>query len=1008
MRPIPDSGGEFAAGTISNRLLHGEVPRTVGGGEGSERSVSSAGVRRMFSNTRLVGRGPLLAALDAERRKAASGCFRCVLLSGDAGLGKSRVASEFAKRGGRTSVSLVARAYPLGATASLGVWAEAIESHLRNLTPEEIERLSGGFLDDLAGLLRSVAAVRGWAPSEEPPRVRLLQGLAALLANMAERATVIVVMDDMHLADASSWEALHYLGRNLTDCRVLFLAIARPAELKDNDVACEVLLGLEHDGCVNRIDIAPLDREALAELADDVLARQAPPATVAWLAEHSRGNALFALSLLEALVEQEADLSEPQLRSLPDTLADAVQAQLRSFDEPTVATLELLAVVGRRVELSDLVSLSARPLDRLTSILHRLVASRLVVEEERGRSLTYEIAHPLIQQVIAHNIGGARRRSLHRLVARALVEAGRLGAAAPHFARSAGEGDHEAVAALRDAVRQAEQQGAYREALTILDALVQILPPGDSRWLDVFNALQWQAEWVAEHRADAHAILAVDAMRELDRMLEGAGPGPRAAVKFRLASFLAWGSGNLEEAERVCDAAIDLFEQAGNVRSTLIAHTELAWIRSLKGEFHTAEAMARTVVEQAQKAGEGFAMGHAIGTVGYQALARGGLDEAETIFAWAVGLAREQGDGYKLISSMSAMALAHAFGGNLEEALALLEEARRAYPAYSESMLLEWSTVVQWFAGDFPATVRAAAEVVSFNPGGLGRRRGFAMPFAAVAAAEMGLLAEAQRYLDRAKTTYENKTWSFFGDYGSWAEAVLLSCEGKLSEAVEVLSEAVRRVADMRALPSASLLLYELAETAGVAGEGARAGEAACQLEEAAEIIGRPLYRGLAAAAKGWAELADGDEKSAAESARDAVSLLAPGGTRALLARSYDLLGRALVTAERVEAVEAFGNAVSLFAECGATRRRERAVQAMRELGSSGRRAAASVRGAGSLTHREREVVQMAAQGHTSRGIAEALFIGQRTVETHLSNAYAKLGVDSRAQLIRRASELGL
>jgi DNA-binding CsgD family transcriptional regulator len=282
------------------------------------------------------------------------------------------------------------------------------------------------------------------------------------------------------------------------------------------------------------------------------------------------------------------------------------------------------------------------------------------------------------------------------------------------------------------------------------------------------------------------------------------------------------------------------------------------------------------------------------------------------------------------------------------------------------------------------------------------------MPFAAVAAAEMGLLAEAQRYLDRAKTTYENKTWSFFGDFGAWSEAVLLSCEGKLTESIELLSEAVRRVGDMHALPSASLLLYEIAETASMAGEAARACQAATQLAEDAEAIRRPFYLGLAAAARGWAELADGDEKSAAESARDAVSLLAPAGTRALLGRSYDLLGRALVNAERVEAVEAFGNAVSLFAGCGATRRHERAVQAMRELGSSGRRAAASVRGAGSLTHREREVVQMAAQGHTSREIAEALFIGQRTVETHLSNAYAKLGVDSRAQLIRRASELGL
>ncbi|MGH2690654.1 MAG: ATP-binding protein, partial [Actinomycetota bacterium] len=377
----------------------------------------------MLSKTRLVGRTPQLSMLDAERRRAAGGSFRCVLLTGDAGLGKSRLASEFARRAGRGTSVLLARAYPLGETAPLGVWAEALESHLRNLPPAEIQRLSGGFLDDLAGLLRSIAAVRGWAPSQDPPRARLLQGLAALLANMATGSTVIVVMDDMHLADASSWEALHYLARNLPGARVLLLVIARTAELREHPVAGEILLGLEHDGSLRRVPLSALPRDAIAELADDVLGRQAPAATVQWLSDHSRGNALFALSLLDALVEQEADLTEPELRTLPETLAEAVHTQLRGFDDPAMATLELLAVVGQRVELSDLASLSARPLDRLTGILHRLVASRLVVEEERGRSLSYEIAHPLIQQVIAQSIGGARRRSLHRLIARALLAA---------------------------------------------------------------------------------------------------------------------------------------------------------------------------------------------------------------------------------------------------------------------------------------------------------------------------------------------------------------------------------------------------------------------------------------------------------------------------------------------------------------------------------------------------------------------------------------------------------
>ncbi|HEU5448691.1 MAG TPA: ATP-binding protein, partial [Acidimicrobiia bacterium] len=181
--------------------------------------------------TKLVGRADELAALEEEWRRAASGQFRCVLVEGDPGVGKTRLVEELAARHRRRAVILAARAYPLGTTASFGLWAEALEGQLRGLPAEEISRLCGGFLDDLAELLRSVAAVRGAAPDHAPPRFRVLDGLAVVLANMARQAPVAALLDDVHLADDSSWQALGYLARNLAGARVLVLAVARPAEL---------------------------------------------------------------------------------------------------------------------------------------------------------------------------------------------------------------------------------------------------------------------------------------------------------------------------------------------------------------------------------------------------------------------------------------------------------------------------------------------------------------------------------------------------------------------------------------------------------------------------------------------------------------------------------------------------------------------------------------------------------------------------------------------------------
>ena len=113
-------------------------------------------------------------------------------------------------------------------------------------------------------------------------------------------------------------------------------------------------------------------------------------------------------------------------------------------------------------------------------------------------------------------------------------------------------------------MRQAEQREAFRESLDLLSELVDILPPADPRWLDVLGAMYWQAEWVVDHRAETRAETAIRALRAIDGLLaDSPDDARRATVKFRLANFLAWGTGELPEAEHACREAIRLFEAAG-------------------------------------------------------------------------------------------------------------------------------------------------------------------------------------------------------------------------------------------------------------------------------------------------------------------------------------------------------------------------------------------------------------------------------------------------------------
>jgi DNA-binding CsgD family transcriptional regulator len=957
--------------------------------------------------TSLVGRAPELALLQAELDRARCGELRCVVLLGEPGVGKTRLARELTEQDG--VVSLSARAYRSGVTTPFGLWSEAFERHLRGLDQRRVSELCSGFLDDLAVLLRSVAAVRGGEPDREQPRARLLEGMAVLLGNLAASGPVVVLLDDMHLADASSWEALSYLVRCLPDAGVLVLVTARAAELAVEPVGTEVLLALEQDGLARRLQLEPLPPAAIHDLAAAAIMGEPPPALVEWLSGRSRGNPLFALGLLRALLEEGADLAAPSLASLPEELTARVAGRVRALEAPSVELLELLAVLGRRVELRSLVGLAGQPPHAVARTLESLVRSRLVAEDERGADLVYEIAHPLVQDAIYEQIGGARRRLLHRAVGRELLAAGRLGEAAPHYVRSAAQGDAETVAVLCQAVHESEQREAYREALEILGSLVDVLPPGDPRWRDVVAALSWDARWVIDHRADAHAEIGIAALRRMDAVLESLPDlAARAVVKLRLASFLGWGPGSLAEAERVARAALDLFERAGDDRGRLLAEHELAWLRGLNGDLAAMAERAGRVADAAEALGDDVVMRRATRTCALAYVFCGRFSAADGSVSRSIEMARQAGDSYALVVSLVARAQAYAQEGRIAEAWEPLREAAALDPGWQDYGLREYSCVVQWMAGDFEKVVAGIQPVLALLPGVVSKRRGLGVAFAALSAAEMGDLGLATRIMDRLRPAYGGQDWVPYGLLVAYADATLQWRSGHTAEGLAAMWRTADRLRAADAMPLAGIVLAETAEAAAISGDRAAAVLAAAGLDAVAGAIDRYLYHALAGMGAAWTALAHSDAEGAAASAEQAVALLSGTGYRALSGRALEVLGRALARTERQRAVEVLTTAADTFAACGAVWRRRRVLEQLRALGPRGRTAAAALSGPSSLTGREREVASLAASGLTTREIGERLFLSERTVEGHLARIYAKLGVASKVQLVARAGDLGL
>jgi DNA-binding CsgD family transcriptional regulator/tetratricopeptide (TPR) repeat protein len=950
---------------------------------------------------RLIGRDQELAELDAAFAQASTGRLRCVLLLADPGVGKTRLAQEVLERHARAAMGLAARAHPLSGSASFGLWAEALERHLRDREPDEVRALCDG-LDDLAGLLRSVAVARGTEARSAPvpSRPRVLDGLGALVAELARERPLIVVLDDVHQADPSSWDVLHYLADHPVGAGLLVIAIARTGALTRQPEAMRVLLDLEQQGALQRMVLNPLSDPAVGELAREVLGPEATPEVVDALVARSRGNAFFALGLLQALAGPHLAGEGERPGALPEVVVEAVRTRVLGVEPLGREVLELLAVAGDRLELSEIARLTTPPLADLALALERLVDMRLLVEERVHARWGYEIAHPLIEETIRHDLGAARRLVIHRLLGRALLARGQLAEAAAHFAHSAEAGDDEAIEVVQGALAEADRRGAYREGVTLLGVLGDLLPAGDDRWATVAEELP---HWMFDHRADGDTGTAAAALSKIDALPQAhLDTHARAVIKGRLVTTLAYGTGDVERAAREADEAIALFERAGDRAGALRAAIERAYIGAIAGDIRMLVQGAERVLGEA--GAEDSVLEAALGGLSSGRFVSGDVDGAEEAVDRALEVARRLGDPYRILRHAMSLGWILGYSGDLPGAYAAFEQARAADPGWRQSIVLGLEAEIRWLAGDLAGAVRCAEEGVLT---GLSLRRGLAAVVGALAGAETDGLGEARRALVQARGVYGGRRdWFYVTDQFRHAEGMLAWRDGRLDAARVELERSAQNLLAMNAPALAPPVLVDLVELCAELGDADGAAAASDRLAEVAALVARPLYDGFAALAQAWAALAGGALEQGERRGRDAAEWFGTTGYLGYQARALAAEGAARQRRDpaRVDGLRA---AAAAFNEIGATWRRDRVLERLRSVGAAGRRAAATALGADAFTAREWEVARLAAQRLTAQEIGELLIVSRRTVESHRASIYSKLDVHSKGELMRALAERG-
>jgi DNA-binding CsgD family transcriptional regulator len=932
---------------------------------------------------RLVGREVEMGALRAALDRARDGDLAIVVVEGEAGIGKSRLVAEaLAGAGGFTILRGAGdelehdRPFaPLVSALDLDVAspdadAAAIGALLAHHAPRQVP-----------GLASSVAELR----------YLVVDGIAELLERRAGDAPVALVLEDLHWADTSTLLAVRAIARRLVGMPALLVLTVRPERAQQPEF--ERLLGTL--GTAEHLHLAPLDDDAVTTLVA-LLVGGAPGPNLRRLTLGATGNPLFIGELVEALRDEDR-LSvddrtvEAAGTELPQTFPRTVLRRVASLAPETASVLRIAAVLGSRFTIDDLGAVSQRSAaDLVASVEEAMLAAVL-----RSGPEELEFRHDLVRRAIYEDLAPPVRAALHRAAGRAL--AGRRAPAARvafHFEAAGGPGDDESVEWL---VRAADSAytNAPDSAADLLERAAAIAGPSHARFPDVETALcnalvtsgrdVAKAEEIARrHLPHARADLCDSLRRSLATALILQGrPDEAVAV--------------LEEAAH---AATDDVERAR-------FDVEVALACLMAGDMPRAAVAASRAETTGRAAGDPVSTAVALVVRGRVASTALDFDEAVRLCRRGVEVAATDTSG------MAARAHPQFFEGLVLHDADRLDDVARAVElglmrckqhgaVWPMPLYHALAAFGRYRAGGLDECETAAeACLVAADESGSDLATMWAHSLLALAALHRGDVGRAQRSIVAAGEARERANSLLGADLMVLADARLKARRGDVDGARELLGIAWSVVTARELWPMQVVLAVDLVGCALATSRADLAREVADALERVAATTGLPAHVGTAR----WVHGLVAGDVDALVAAVDAYE-----GSPRLLERAAVGVDAALalhVAGRRDEAVALADSVLARYDTLGAEGDAAIAYRRLRPVLPRSRRAPVvrrPVTGWESLTPTERAVADRVAAGDPNRLVAETLGISPRTVETHLSRVYAKLGVTSRVQLAVEAA----
>ncbi len=917
-----------------------------------------------------------------------------MLVHGDAGVGKSRLVSEIL---GDWEGCVLRGAVAVGE----GAYAPVVEV---------LRAVSDAFGDAALAEQAKVLLPELAMPWREVDHTALVAAIHRTLRDVARRHPTVVVLEDLHWANAATIELLPMLAASLSNERLLIVGTYRSEELPRPHPLRAMRSELRRGGRLVEVALGPLAPGETGEMLAGLFG--IPPSTdlVAAVHERAEGLPFFIEELAAALMERSAlakrdglvELAGGTELPLPESVLDAVLVATARLRREHQLAVELAAVSGVRIDLPSFSHLVS-PED-----VDALLDAGLLMEESSDSAV---FRHALVREALYRAIPWARRRGHHRLLAEHLATR----RTAPELVAEHWIAAHEPARARPLLLAAAEQfcsLHAYRDAAALGRRALSIWPQGEgeSERLGVLERLADCSELCAELE-EAASVWA-----ELAELRRSRDEHVLAGLAFRRLANAAGMLGDWQRAVAAREAGADAFVVGGDRVEAAVERLALA--EQLESASLPTRALEQAVAatEDAVATNRVDLQVHALGLQGTIRAALGdvreGIELARSGLELALSEELTESAAVSYYELANALIYAADYAGSADAWSSGAALCRAHGLADLGKGCLACMSVAVRFLGDWDRAIANANEVLDDDLGPDVVRM--------VAQEELGLIAALRGDRRRARGPLRRaavfgRSHGVFGiEVGAtWGLVVVADLDGDDAGARSTVSGMVERCLAKELSHFALPALRWAATFLAVRGE--REGLARCHRLLAIAATQNSSAKVLSALAHAGGETAllESERAQAAAQFHRSVELLQGVTSPFEQALTQLRWGSALAGAgERKEAVATITSAYRTARQLGAKPLARDCATELAEMGEQvdrrlGRLAARALEPAG-LTRREQEVLRLVATGHTNSQIARALFVSPRTVDMHVRNVLSKLGCTTRVAAARRAAELGL